>query len=163
MGSGSASDDRPIIEENQGKALLIYNIAKFTVWPSETEPSEAPFVFASWNDKALTKAFEVIEGQKIQSRTVSIKFYKKNNNPMDCEVLFIPQDRLQAFTRMRDEINTKPILTVTTDPGVFDAGAMVLIEIVDDHLSFSVNLGRVKATGLEISGNLLRHAKEVNF
>jgi hypothetical protein len=40
---------------------------------------------------------------------------------------------------------------------------MVLVEVVDERLSFSVNLGRVKASGLEISGNLLRHAQEVNF
>jgi len=40
---------------------------------------------------------------------------------------------------------------------------MILVEVIDDHLAFSVNLAAVKASGLEISGNLLRHAEEVRF
>lgn len=163
MSSSSASNSRAIIEENQGKALLVYNIAKFTVWPPETAPVITPFTFTLWDAQKLTKAFQVIEGQNAHGRKVSIKRSNKDSIPVDCQVLVIPKHQLKAFIKARDALSKTPILTVTTDPDVFDAGAMVLVEVVDDHLSFSVNLGRVKASGLEISGNLLRHAQEVNF
>lgn len=163
MSHSSASDDRPVIEENDGKALLIYNIAKFTVWPLETEPSEKPFIFTLWNDKALTKAFQKIEDLKTQGRSIRINHHEKKSIPVGCEVLIIPKHQLQMFKNTKDDLGNLPILTVTTDPSVFDTGAMVLVEVVDDHLSFSVNLGAVEASGLEISGNLLSHAKKVNF
>ncbi|MGJ8641669.1 MAG: YfiR family protein [Opitutaceae bacterium] len=163
MSFGFASNGRPIIEENHGKALLIYNIAKFTVWPPRTEPQDTPFIFGLWADEGIAEAFQVVEGQKVQGRTVGIHRYSKGSVPIDCEVLLIPVDQLQAFIKAKDELGTMPILTVTTDPVVFDSGAMVLIEVLDDRLSFSVNLAVVKTSGLEISGNLLRHARKVNF
>ncbi|MGJ8654014.1 MAG: YfiR family protein [Opitutaceae bacterium] len=158
-----ASNGRPIIEENQGKALLIYNIAKFTVWPSETPPSDAPFIFGLWGNEAIAKAFQVVEGQKVHGRTVRINRYSKGSLPVGCDLIIIPKHQLQEFIKAKDKLGNLPILTVTTDPAIFDAGAMMLVEVVDDHLSFSVNLGAVKASGLEISGNLLRLARKVNF
>jgi hypothetical protein len=163
MVTSSASNDRAIIEENQAKALLTYNIAKFTVWPPESAPSDAPFTFSLSENEAMAKAFQVIEGQQVNGRTVKVSRDIKERLFVDSEVLIISKHQLQAFVIAKDELYHSPILTVTADPEIFDAGAMVLIEVVDDRLSFSVNLGRVKASGLEISGNLLRHAQEVNF
>lgn len=159
----SASEERAVIEEEQGKALLIYNIAKFSVWPAEANPAESPFEFTLWDDKALEEAIKILEGMKVHGRDVGINRHKTNSIPVDGEVIIISANRLSAFTKAKDELGKMPILTVTTNPEVFEAGAMVLVEVVDDYLSFSVNLERVKASGLEISGNLLRHAKEVNF
>lgn len=158
-----ASDDRPVIEEDHGKALLIYNIAKFTVWPPETAPITAPFTFTIWDDQALADAFQNIEGMETQGRSISINHHQKNRLPVGGEVLIIPKDKLKKFIQAKDELDTMPTLTVTTDPYVFEAGAMVLVDIVDDRLSFSVNLEAVKESGIEISGNLLRHARKVNF
>ena len=163
MSPVSASNDRRVIEENQGKALLIYNIAKFTVWPPEMAPTDAPFIFTLWNDEALADAFQMIEGLETHGRKVRINRQNEDSIPVGCEVIIIPNHQLQLFIKARDELDDMPILTVTTEPNVFEAGAMVLIEVVDDRLSFSVNLGAVKASGFEISGNLLRHAKEVNL
>lgn len=163
MNIGSASNGRPIIEENHGKALLIYNIAKFTTWPPEVAPDTAPFSFTLWDDKPLAEAFQQIEGLKTQGRSIRISLHEKDHLPVGSDVLVIPKRKLQAFIKAKDELETMPMLTVTTDPSVFNAGAMVLVEIIDDHLSFSVNLGAVKASGIEISGNLLRHARKVNF
>lgn len=164
MSLGSAqSNDRAVIEENQGKALLIYNIAKFTVWPPEPASSNTPFIVTLWSDEALADAFQMIDGLETQGRKVRIDRYKKKSIPIDCEVIIIPKHRLQLFIQSKDQLANLPILTVTTEPRVFEAGAMILVEVVDDHLSFSVNLGAIKASGLEISGNLLRHAKKVNF
>ncbi|MGJ8649455.1 MAG: YfiR family protein [Opitutaceae bacterium] len=160
---GSASDGRAIIEENHGKALLIYNIAKFTTWPPEAAPVTAPFLFTIWNDKPLAEAFQQIEGLKTQGRSIWIRHHEKDSVPVRSDVLIIPKHQLQMFIQSKDELDTMPILTVTTDPQIFEAGAMVLVDIVDDHLSFSVNLGAVKSSGIEISGNLLRHARKVNF
>jgi hypothetical protein len=155
----AAANDRPVIEENQGKALLIYNIAKFTEWP----PANTPFVFTLWEDNALADAFQIIEGQETQGRKVKINRQNKDSIAVDCQVIVIPKQQLQRFIQARDKLDKLPILTVTTEPNVFEAGAMILVEVVDDHLAFSVNLAAVKASGLEISGNLLRHAEEVKF
>ncbi|WPJ97543.1 YfiR family protein [Coraliomargarita algicola] len=160
---GTASNDRAIIEENDGKALLIYNIAKFTVWPSEGSNQSAPFIFTLWNDHALSDAFRNIEGLQAQGRPIRINHHEQDRAPIDCKVLVIPGHQLQAFIQSKELLLIRPVLTVTTDTSVFEAGAMVLIEVLDDHLSFSVNLAALKASGLEISGNLLRHARKVNF
>lgn len=162
MSIGSASRARAIIEENDGKALLIYNIAKFTVWP-ETAPANTSFIFALWDDPGLAKAFENIKDLKTQGRNIRIHQHQNDRVPIDCELLIIPGHKLQTFIKSKGDLDNFPILTVTTDPNVFDAGAMVMVQVIDDHLSFSVNLGAVKASGLEISGNLLRHARKVNF
>ena len=158
-----AANDRLVIEENQGKALLIYNIAKFTEWPAATASSDTPFNFTLWNDNALADAFQIIEGQEMQGRKVKINRQNTDSIAVDCQVIVIPKQQLQRFIKARDELDKLPILTVTTEPNVFEAGAMILVEVVDDHLAFSVNLAAVKASGLEISGNLLRHAEEVKF
>jgi hypothetical protein len=163
MSPSSASKDRAIIEENQGKALLAFNIAKFTVWPPEAAHSNTTFTFSLSGNEAMAKAFEVIEGQQIHGRTFRLSHDSKDSMSNACEVLIISEHQLQAFILARDTLYNSPILTVTSEPKIFEAGAMVLVEVVDERLSFSVNLGRVKASGLEISGNLLRHAQEVNF
>jgi hypothetical protein len=163
MGSISASNDQQVIEENQGKALLIYNIAKFTVWPSEATSSDTPFIITPWNDEALADAFQIIEGLETQGRKISINPQDSDSIPFACDIIVIPKQQLQLFIKASHELTNMPILTVTTELNVFESGAMILVEVVDDHLSFSVNLAAVKASGLEISGNLLRHAKKVNF
>ena len=60
MSTSYALNDRAIIEENQAKALLTYNIAKFTVWPPKSAPSDAPFTFSLSANEAMAKAFQVI-------------------------------------------------------------------------------------------------------
>ncbi len=163
LSSLTAATEPAILEENQGKALLIYNIAKFTVWPPEMVAEEQPFLFAVWSDSPLRSAFRVIEGQAIHKRPVHVQRFPPKQLPAGGKVLIIPGQRLQQFTKAHNTLSRRPILTVTTDPIIFKAGAMVLVEVVNDRLAFSVNLDRVQASGLEISGNLLRHAKEVNF
>lgn len=163
LNMASASHERAIIEENDGKALLIYNIAKFSVWPAGSEPEGAPFTFSLWEDAPLFAAFHNIEGLKAQGHEVLINYHTQDSFPADCKVLVIPKHQLQKFIASKNELKSRPILTVTTDMSVFDAGAMVLVDVVDDRLAFSVNLQAVKASGLEISGNLLRHARKVNF
>jgi hypothetical protein len=57
MSPSSASKDRAIIEENQGKALLAFNIAKFTVWPPEAAHSNTTFTFSLSGNEAMAKGF----------------------------------------------------------------------------------------------------------
>ena len=99
----------------------------------------------------------------MQGRKVKINRQNTDSIAVDCQVIVIPKQQLQRFIKARDELDKLPILTVTTEPNVFEAGAMILVKVIDDHLAFSVNLAAVKASGLEISGNLLRHAEEVKF
>ena len=153
----------PVIEENQGKALLVYNIAKFTEWPTEIGTGDAPFEICLWNGKELLKAFEKLEGLETQGRKVGISNHKIDTIPVDCEILIIPRSQWKLFKKQKSELNNRPILTVTTDPKIFDEGAMILIEIFEDRLAFTVNLKVIELSGLEISGNLLRHARKVNF
>jgi hypothetical protein len=105
----------------------------------------------------------MIEGLETQGRKISISPQDSDSIPVACDIIIIPKQQLQLFIEASHELENMPILTVTTELNVFESGAMILVEVVDDHLSFSVNLAAVKASGLEISGNLLRHAKEVNF
>ena len=159
ISSAAEADGRLVIEENQGTALLIYNIAKFMEWP----PASTPFVFTLWNDDILADAFKIIEDQETQGRKIKINRQHKYKIAVDSQVIVIPKQQLQLFIEARDELSQLPILTVTTDPNVFEAGVMILVDVIDDQLAFSVNLAAVKASGLEISGNLLRHAEEVRF
>ncbi len=152
------------LEEYQAKALLIYNIAKFVIWPEEaftTHPNR--FVINIAGQNPFGNAFYFLDNKTIQGRDVAVESWTGLNLAYDYQVLYIDSMGLQEFSHALQSLQEHHVLVITSNVDLFDAGAMVYLGVESENLIFRVNLASAHKAGLEISGNLLRHADQVYF
>ncbi len=150
------------LEEFQAKALLIYNIAKFVLWPEDAYQEQMnDFVIDIVGGNPFGGAFYFIHDKTIQGRMVQVFSELNLDDSPPCQVLYTDSINPSEFARQLPLLQKEHVLTITSNPSLFKAGATVLLSVEEDRLTFRVNLEAARAADLEISGNLLRHAEEV--
>lgn len=152
------------LEEFQAKALLVYNIAKFVIWPDGAFANHPDtFTINIVGENPFDGAFYFLDEKKIQGLEVAVRHNDTLTFPHDSQVVYVDSADLEAFTKVLPRLQAQNILVVTSNRELFNSGAMVCLSVKDDQLSFAVNLDSAHKADLEISGNLLRHADTVIF
>jgi len=161
--SAQANPAKPSqLEEYQAKALLVYNIAKFVLWPEVAfDTHRSDFVIDIVGGNPFGGAFYFIHDKTIQGRMVEVFNDAVLSDEHACQVLYTDTMDPTSLARELKVLQKNHVLVITSNPALFEVGAMVLLSVEDDRLTFRVNLNSAHAADLEISGNLLRHAEEV--
>jgi hypothetical protein len=76
-------------------------------------------------------------------------------------MLFVAEDSGQQGIRLLDALRGTAALTITDDPRIARAGAMLIILAEGRRLAFNVNLDAAKLGQLKFSSKLLRLANRV--
>lgn len=150
------------LEEYQAKALLIFNFAKFVIWPGDAFAThENTFVIDVVGEDPFGGSFFFIKNKTVQERTVVIRKCAFLEQCYNSQIIYIDQGDTADLQSELERLHAEHTLIITSDPALFEAGAMVLITVKGDRLAFDVNLPAARKAGLEVSGNLLRHADRV--
>lgn len=144
-------------KEQAVKAGFIYNLTKFTVWPSEADSSNAFNLCIIGNDE-LGDSLKALRGKKVNNKPLVLRRDLDSSEWYSCHIAFItknpPENILKRLHRL-------PVLTVSDAPNFIEHGGMIGLVRNGRYVGLEVNLTAVKDAKLNISAQLLKLAKKV--
>ena len=102
-------------------------------------------------------ATDLIEGRSIGGRRLVIYSIEAANQVHQCQILYIPADRLPAYANLAP-VNTLTVtdLTLHEQHGQYRGMSMISLVRDETRISFTINLRSAKRAGLGISSELLK-------
>lgn len=148
------------ISEYTVKAAFIYNFARFTQWPDDSNELKV----CIYGDDPFGAGIDKLNGKTTNGRTIKIVRTRLIKEIKTCHVAFlniIPPER-HLFEQALKKIDGASVLTVSDAANATDFGVMIGLKIDNNKVAFDVNHTVAQASNLEISAKLLRLAKQVN-
>ena len=152
-------------EEYRAKAALLYKFCKFVTWPENPPANKEPvFVFSVVGKTPLLRALQAIDGKKIGGKPIKTLPVSNAKDVGLCRVMFCSTEELknlspQELIRLADS----HVLTIGETDGFLNAGGIMALSVVQEHLTFTVNLGAARRAKLEMSAALLSLAEEIVY
>ncbi len=139
---------------------FLYNFLKFAEWPVGVLDGVITLCVA--DSTPFSEELDAISGRLAQNRKVNIKRIELGDNPRECQLLYLPQEEkpVRILEWLKNAANA-PILMVSNTGGFLDMGGMIALTEDDNRLQFEINLKKVKPTGLKLSAQLLKIARDV--
>jgi hypothetical protein len=147
-------------EENSTSALkvaYIYNIAKFTHWPSATwNTSVAPFILCAYGDDDVSKDLINLQSKKIDEHSINVVKVKNDQDYQQCNAFYIKTDDNRLYRYLLSRIDLQTVLTITDDSPFFDSGGFVNLVQKNNRLRFQISNQQLSSTKLVLSSKLLK-------
>lgn len=146
------------------KAAFLYNFAKFTEWPEEAFPSSnAPIKLCAFGTKGLHSALRTMQGKKIQNRLLTSRHPASAEEFGECHLLFFGAAVEPQLKKILEDMNHKPILTVSELPSFTRLGGIIRLKTVKGKFRIEINQTAAQQVGLRFSSKLLRLSNVVRI
>jgi hypothetical protein len=151
-------------QEYTVKAAMIRNFAKFTRWPKSSISDQAnnTITVCLMGEESLLESFAGIRGKKIGGRSIDLQWIDNITGLQGCRLLFIDKTARSELSRIMENLQNKPVLTIGETEKFSHAGGMITFFIQDDRIRFQINPEAARRAGLTLSSNLLELAVIVN-
>jgi hypothetical protein len=154
-----AQQSRP--QENQIKAVYLYNFSKFVQWPPTTENKDTFAICVLGRDPFGTTLDEVLVGEKIEQKAMVARRITDVQEATKCQILFISTSEAARVKQILSSLGKNSILTVSDISNFSLIGGMIQFVIQDNKIRFEVNLSAADKAGLTFSSQLLKVASAV--
>jgi hypothetical protein len=157
-----APAQRAAFDERDVKAVFLFNFVQFVDWPSSafTGP-DAPVIIGILGDDPFGRLLdEVVEGEVLKGRPLSVVRFRRVEDIKVCHVLFISPSEAARYEHILMVLSTQPTLTVG-ETASFTTRGMIRFLTDRNRVRLEVNVDALKAAGLTVSSNLLRLARLV--
>lgn len=154
---GAAATERS--DENTVKAAVIYNLLLFVQWPPQPSPP-ASFRFCLLDEGALAAALRRHEGRAVQDRPLEIR--RVGATPEEvaaCDATLVEAGAPAVLSRLGAMARSRALLVIAEGAGVVDRGAMIGLHTDGGRVTFDINHGAMKRSGLTPSSQILRLAR----
>lgn len=144
------------------RAAFVYNFAKFVEWPagSLAAPATSLRLCAFPGDNKATR-LDMIDGREAQGHSISVQWISSAKQASACQLLYLTEEDVRRHPQLLPDLLRQPVLTVGENETFLDQGGMVALFVEQDHVRFSINQTRARASGLKISARLLQLARKV--
>jgi hypothetical protein len=151
-------------DPHEAKAELLFNVARFIEWPSETFPRQRKeFTFAILGeDQLATVLAGTMSRRSVNGRPVFVRCVKRPEDARDSQILFIATSEERRIPQVLGALQGRSVLTVADSGGFAAQGGMVDFVLDSSGVHFEINLGRVEQARLKISAKLLALAHIVD-
>lgn len=158
---GIASSTRAdTLAEDNVKAGLILNFAKYAEWPSAVMAGDNLRICALGN-QPLSGKLAQMQGRQVQGREIQVRTSARLDELRDCHVLYVPAGEQQRLDTMLRILSQAPVLTVSDIDGFAQAGGIIGLKLRAGRVRFDINLAVARGAGLTLSSQLLKLADEV--
>lgn len=146
-------------DENEIKAAVIYNLLLFVQWPEQTAAAGA-FRFCVLDEGALTTALRAYERKTLQGRALEIHRIGRGEEELDtCGAVMVEAGSTGVLTRLAVAARSRRLLVIAEGKGAAERGAMIGLHTDGGRVSFDINYGVMKRSGLVPSSKILRLAR----
>lgn len=140
------------------KAAYVYNFLKFTEWPSEKN-AQTPLVVCLVNaNQALLSAFENLNQQKANGRSILVRQLSSTTDVEGCHVYYLREGGAPVALRNLAEHHPNLLTVGDADDFIAKGGIIGLLE-KQGHLQFEINLELIQRADYKISSQLLKLAR----
>ncbi len=142
------------------KAAFLFNFVKFTTWPDDVLPDEAPVVLCVANAPSVARELtEAVKGRVIAGHPLRVEQPADANGLHGCHLLYVSGTRAAAVAAVAT-VRNAPVLTVS-DLQTFRAeGGIAQLHVQQGQLRFAIALDAVRAARLQVSSRLLALSRE---
>jgi hypothetical protein len=140
------------------KVAFLYNFIAYTEWP---ERQSISLNFCIYGDDPFGEHLQHLRGKKTNEREIVIQYIKNIEDLAACQVVFISRSMVHNLNVILNQLNEKPILTVSDSPNASLQGVAINMSIKEGKVTFEANIASAKRNGLKLSSQLLRFASEV--
>jgi hypothetical protein len=134
--------------EYEVKAAFLFNFTRFVDWMPSSR--NAPFCIGVYGADPFHGALEeVVKGRSMGGRAIAVKHFKPEEDPADCEIVFISVVDPRKVAKILIQLKDAPILTVGDAP------------VEDNKVKLQINPGAALRAHLQVSSKLLSLASLV--
>ncbi len=142
-------------------ALLLYNFAKNTTYPSSAKTTYTFGVYGS--SGVIQELQKLAKLKKVHNLTIVVKQINTPQEATQCDQVFLPVNKSSAIKAIVEAIKGKPVLLVAERENYYLKGAAISFVVDDDDtLRFDLNTKTLKQQGLDITPSLLQVANDVD-
>ncbi|EKD37863.1 MAG: hypothetical protein ACD_75C00965G0002 [uncultured bacterium] len=149
-------------EESEVKAVFLFNLTKFIVWPYEIKESpQAEFAIAILGtDPFGSHLDKVIASESVKGRKIRIRRYQNRQEVQwqEIDLLFIGREAVGDLADLRVAARDSGVLTVGDVGGFCQAGGMVNLLTVENRIRIEVNVEETRKSDFLVSAQMLKLA-----
>jgi hypothetical protein len=147
--------------ETQIKAAFLLNFTAFVEWPeSAFQDARSPIIVGiAGNDPFGPFLDELLAGETVAGRPLTLRRIKPGEDPAGCHLLFISDSERPNWASLMARLRGQPCVTVGNGPDFIRAGG--IIEFAQDRgrVRFRISQAAARASGVVLSSKLLRLAQ----
>jgi len=140
------------------KVAFLYNFIAYTEWP---EQQSLNLNFCIYGDDPFGEHLQHLRGKKTSEQEIVIQHKNTIEDLSACQIVFISRSVIHDLGTILNQLNEKPILTISDSPNASLQGVVINMSIKEGKVTFEANIARAKRNGLKLSSQLLRFASEV--
>lgn len=147
------------VDENEVKAAVIYNLLLFVEWPAPASPTKG-FRLCVLDEGALTAALRRHERKTVHGHSLEVHRISATPEELDtCLAVMVEAGNPAILTRLGMLARTRALLVIAEGAGAVDRGAMIGLQTDGGRVTFDINRGAMKKSGLAPSSKILRLAR----
>jgi len=143
------------------KAAFLSKILAYVTWPADAlTNTNQPLVIGLYSYDPFDGLIQkLVSGQTVNDHKVVVEILTDTNRLGDCQVLYIPDDKLADWLKLKPDGPDRGVLTIGADStGEFLRRGGVFNLLVEER-KLEINRGNAEQAGLKINSKLLRIAK----
>lgn len=158
-----AGVDGATANEQQVKAVFVYNFSHFVDWPPVAFNSASePFVIGVLGGAPFATVLEeVVRGERVNSHPIQVRRFSSIGDLAPCQILFIDKAEAAQVEQVVAFLRGRGTLTVTDLEDATQRGVMIQLANIGNRIRLRINADSARANGLILSSNLLRSAEIV--
>jgi len=139
------------------KVAYIYNIAKFTRWPSSTWINTTePFMLCFYGDDAVSKGLDKLQTKSINDHEINVVKVENDEDYQHCNAIYLNTQDRKIYRYLLSKIDKKTVLTITDDSPFFELGGFINLMEKDKRLRIQVSSKQLASSKLTLSSKLLK-------
>ncbi len=149
---------RPDVNIDELKAAFVLRFVQFVDWPVDvfaTTPQHS-FVLCVYGDQPMVQYLRQASLRtRIDGRPLTVLQMQHAEDSLLCQAVFVSADNSSGLDAVLKATRLRPVLTIS-DSDVDEQGLMIRLFRHGDRLAFAIRPDDARASGLNISAQLLR-------
>jgi len=142
-------------------AEYLLRFARFTEWPAEALPPDAPLVVCTTDPLVAQALTETPGKQTVSAHAVSAQLVHTSAIPRECNVLHLADLDGKKTTSIIAALPNRYVLTVGDSEVFTRSGGVIQVYIEEDRLRFVINLAAAERARLRLSSKMLVYGRIV--
>ena len=141
-------------------AKYMYHFTKYFEWP--TEKGTGSFIIGVYNNHEIYAELKKIsEVKKINNRPILVVELTYDDDPTNCQMVFVGRPALATIDRLMLKMGGKPIMVLGDKMGYSRRGIDVNFIIKDDLLRFELSASALESKRIKIAKEMIALATAV--
>jgi hypothetical protein len=160
----SAISEEKVFGEDTLKALYSYKFALFAEWPDAKQKSaDANLEFCIIGRNPFGQAaLDSIQGKPVKDKSIHVEVFSNGvlseESLNNCHVAFISSSESHRLAAILDNLQRRPILSISEIQGFSSRGGMITLIKAGDHIQFEINPDAIQQAGLAMSSKIIELA-----